>query len=60
MGAAGLGWDTAAAVLECRYTTGSMGPAELAKAKIQYAKVTRDNADRLLRFWQVRTVPAAH
>ena len=58
--AAGLGWDTAAAVLECRYTTGSMGPAELAKAKIQYAKVTRDNADRLLRFWQVRTVPAPH
>ncbi|MGX1102724.1 MULTISPECIES: DUF2336 domain-containing protein [Bradyrhizobium] len=52
--AAGLSWDTAAAVMECRYTTGSMGPVELAHAKSQFTKLTRENADRLLRFWQVR------
>ncbi|MCC8945539.1 DUF2336 domain-containing protein [Bradyrhizobium sp. Arg62] len=52
--AAGLSWDTVAAVMECRYTTGSMGPVELAHAKSQFTKLTRENADRLLRFWQVR------
>jgi uncharacterized protein (DUF2336 family) len=53
--AAGLSWETTAAVLECRYSTGSMGPAELAKAKGQFTRMTRDNTDRLLRFWQVRS-----
>ncbi|MHC2255216.1 uncharacterized protein (DUF2336 family) [Bradyrhizobium embrapense] len=52
--AAGLSWETTAAVMECRYTTGSMGPVELANAKSQFTKLTRANADRLLRFWQVR------
>ncbi|MHC2330827.1 DUF2336 domain-containing protein [Bradyrhizobium sp. USDA 4454] len=52
--AAGLSWETTAAVMECRYTTGSMGPVELARAKSQFMKLTRENADRLLRFWQVR------
>ncbi|MGF6311322.1 uncharacterized protein (DUF2336 family) [Bradyrhizobium sp. i1.8.4] len=52
--AAGLSWETTAAVMECRYSTGSMGPVELAQAKSQFAKLTRANADRLLRFWQVR------
>ena len=31
-----------------------MGPVELAQAKSQFTKLTRENADRLLRFWQVR------
>ncbi len=52
--AAGLSWETTAAVMECRYTTGSMGPVELANAKSQFTKMTPGNADRLLRFWQVR------
>ncbi|QOZ22531.1 DUF2336 domain-containing protein [Bradyrhizobium sp. CCBAU 51753] len=52
--AAGLSWDTTAAIMECRYTTGSMGPAELANAKSQFTRLTPGNADRLLRFWQVR------
>ncbi|MCC8937989.1 DUF2336 domain-containing protein [Bradyrhizobium sp. Arg68] len=52
--AAGLSWDTTAAIMECRYTTGSMGPAELANAKSQFTRLTAGNADRLLRFWQVR------
>jgi len=53
--AAGLSWETTAAVMECRYSTGTMGPDERAKAKAQFVKLTRDNADRLLRFWQVRS-----
>ncbi|GIQ79266.1 DUF2336 domain-containing protein [Bradyrhizobium sp. RD5-C2] len=52
--AAGLSWETTAAVMECRYTTGSMGSVELTHAKGQFTKMTRGDADRLLRFWQVR------
>jgi uncharacterized protein (DUF2336 family) len=52
--AAGLGWDTTSAVLECRYSAGSMGPAELAKAKSHFTRMTAENARRLLKFWQVR------
>ena len=55
---AGLSWEITSAILECRYSTGSMGPHELAKAKSQFAKITLDNAQRLLRFWQVRSIPA--
>ena len=35
---AGLSWETTSAVLECRYSTGSMGPDELAKAKANLPK----------------------
>lgn len=56
---AGLSWDTVAAVLESRFASGSMGRHELAKAREQYAKLTVENARRLLRFWQVRPVDAA-
>ncbi len=56
---AGLGWDTVAAVLESRFASGAMGPHELAKAKAAFAKLTLENARRLLRFWQVRSTPAA-
>jgi uncharacterized protein (DUF2336 family) len=52
---AGLGWETTSAVLEARYSTGSMGPVELAKAKSQFAKITLENARRLLGFWQIRS-----
>lgn len=51
---AGLSWETTAAVMECRYSTGSMGPVELANARSQFTRLTHANADRLLRFWQVR------
>jgi hypothetical protein len=53
--AAGLSWETTAAILECRYSTGSLGPVELAKAKGHFAKMTAENARRLLRFWQIRS-----
>jgi uncharacterized protein (DUF2336 family) len=53
--AAGLSWETVSAVLESRFVTGSMAPHELAKAEIQFAKITAEDADRMLRFWQVRS-----
>src|SRR6266404_1352370 len=57
--AAGLSWETVSAVLESRFATGSMGPHELAKARSQFAKITTENARRLLRFWQVRSSSSA-
>jgi uncharacterized protein (DUF2336 family) len=56
---AGLSWDTVSAVLDSRFASGSMGPHELARAKAQYAKLTTENALRLLRFWQVRPTVVA-
>jgi uncharacterized protein (DUF2336 family) len=50
---AGLGWDTVHAVLDSRFAVGSMGPHELAEAKSQFARLTTENARRLLRFWLV-------
>jgi uncharacterized protein (DUF2336 family) len=55
---AGLSWDTVAAVLDSRFTSGTLGPHELAAAKAQYAKLTLDNAQRTLRFWQVKATDA--
>jgi uncharacterized protein (DUF2336 family) len=54
--AAELGWDTVHAVLESRFATGSMGPREIARAKAQFSALTIENARRLLRFWQVRSL----
>jgi uncharacterized protein (DUF2336 family) len=53
--AAELGWETVSAVLESRFATGSMRPAELAAARRQFTAMTTENARRLLRFWQVRS-----
>jgi uncharacterized protein (DUF2336 family) len=53
--AAGLSWESVIAVLESRFVTGSMAPQELAKAKIEFAKITAEDAGRMLRFWQVRS-----
>ena len=53
--AAGIGWETVHAVLESRFATGSMAPRDLAIAKDQFAKLTTENANRLLRFWQVKS-----
>ena len=52
--AAQLGWETTSAVLECRYAAGSMRPADLARARNNFARMTLENAQRTLRFWQVR------
>jgi uncharacterized protein (DUF2336 family) len=55
---AGLNWDTVAAVLDCRFTAGTLGAHELSMAKAQFAKLTLDNAERTLRFWQVKPTDA--
>ena len=52
--AAELSWETTAAVLGCRYSTGEPGAAELARAKSHFAGTTAENARRMLTFWQVR------
>src|SRR6202453_2682498 len=53
---AGLSWETVSAILESRFATGSMGLHELEKARGQFARIRNDNARRLLRFWQVRSL----
>jgi uncharacterized protein (DUF2336 family) len=52
--AAELHWETVSAVLESRFSTGALAPHELAAAQGQFARITVENARRLLRFWQVR------
>ncbi|UPT96221.1 DUF2336 domain-containing protein [Bradyrhizobium barranii subsp. apii] len=54
--AAQLSWETTAAVLESRFATGAMKPADIARAKNNYARMTSENARRTLRFWQVRAL----
>ena len=55
---AGLSWETVSAVLDCRFASGTMGPHEVSRARAQYARLTPDNARRMLRFWQVRATDA--
>ena len=50
-----LNWESTAAVLDCRYASGSLSEAELARAKSEYAEITAENARRLLSFWQLRS-----
>jgi uncharacterized protein (DUF2336 family) len=57
--AAGLSWETVHAVLDSRFATGRMGPLESSKAQGQFAKLTTENARRLLRFWQVRSTSSS-
>jgi uncharacterized protein (DUF2336 family) len=54
--AAELSWETVSAVLESRFASGSMRPRELAKAQRQFVTMNTENARRLLRFWQVRSL----
>ena len=55
---AGLSWETVSAVLDCRFASGTMGPHEMARARAQFTRLTVDNANRMLRFWQVRATDA--
>lgn len=52
--AAQLSWETTGAVLESRFATGAMKPADLARAQDHFAGMTTEDARRTLRFWQVR------
>ena len=56
---AGLSWETVSAILASRFATGSMSPHELEKIRDKFARITNDNARRLLRFWQVRSSSSA-
>jgi uncharacterized protein (DUF2336 family) len=51
---AGLTWPTVRAVLECRSAPGAPTADAAAKLETEFAKLTRTNAERLLRFWRVR------
>jgi uncharacterized protein (DUF2336 family) len=55
---AGLRWDTVAAILDSRFASGATSPHQLAMAKAQYVRLTLDNAQRMLRFWQVKATDA--
>jgi uncharacterized protein (DUF2336 family) len=57
--AAGLGWETVHAVLDSRFATGRMAPLESSRAQDQFARLTTENARRLLRFWQVRSTSSS-
>lgn len=51
---AGLGWQTTHAILGCKYPPGAMSTDMTGKLEAEFAKLTRPNAERLLRFWQIR------
>jgi uncharacterized protein (DUF2336 family) len=53
---AGLRWQTVGAILDCRFSTGVTAESELGKLKAQYAELTSENAQRLLKLWSVRAV----
>jgi uncharacterized protein (DUF2336 family) len=55
---AGLRWDTVNAILDCRYSTGVTAPDEMVKLKVQYTRLTVDDAYRTLKFWTVRSASA--
>jgi uncharacterized protein (DUF2336 family) len=56
---AGLGWETARAVLESRFSTGAMDPDVSAEARRQFGKMTVENARAVLRNWQLRAATAS-
>ncbi len=53
---AGLGWETVKAVLDCRFSRGVTAEDELSKLERQFAELTTEEAARLLKLWNVRSV----
>jgi uncharacterized protein (DUF2336 family) len=51
-------WETVSAILATKLPPGSALKAGQEKLKIDFAKLSKSNAQRLLRFWQVREVSA--
>ncbi len=51
---ADLRWKTVSAVLEARGLIGSNIEKGMVKAETEFAKLSKANAKRLLRFWQIR------
>lgn len=51
-------WETVSAILSTKLPPGSPPKAGQEKLKTDFAKLSKSNAQRLLRFWQVREVSA--
>jgi hypothetical protein len=52
--AAGLDWPTVRIIMTCRSVGGASSEHDLESARTDYFKLSRGNAQRVLRFWQVR------
>jgi uncharacterized protein (DUF2336 family) len=52
--AAGLEWPTVRMIMTCRSAGGAISEHDLDSARADYLKLSRGNAQRVLRFWQVR------
>jgi uncharacterized protein (DUF2336 family) len=53
--AAGLEWPTVSAILCNRFAHHTMSDADLALAKEDFGRLSQPSAQRILRFWEVRT-----
>jgi uncharacterized protein (DUF2336 family) len=53
--AVGLKWSTVSAILKSRVAHHSVPDVDLARAKEEYLNLSQETAQRILRFWQVRT-----
>jgi uncharacterized protein (DUF2336 family) len=53
---AGVSWPTTLAILNCRIASGTLQPETSARLETEFGKLSRPNAERLLRFWRVRQI----
>jgi uncharacterized protein (DUF2336 family) len=56
--AAGLDWPTVRLILNSRSVGGAVSDQDIDAARTDYFKLSRNNAQRVLRFWQVRHTTA--
>jgi hypothetical protein len=56
--AAGLQWPTVRMIMSCRSVGGATSEHDLDSARTDYFKLSQTNAQRVLRFWQVRQTTA--
>ncbi len=56
--AANLNWSTVQSILQNRLRNHSMSSSDLARAKLDFIRLSQATAQRLLRFWQVRATVA--
>jgi uncharacterized protein DUF2336 len=56
--AAGLQWPTVRMIMTCRSVGGATSEHDLESARTDYFKLSQINAQRVLRFWQVRQTAA--
>jgi uncharacterized protein (DUF2336 family) len=56
--AAGLAWPTVRMIMSCRSVGGAASEHDVESARTDYFKLSQTNAQRVLRFWQVRQAAA--